>query len=95
MYGCDSWCEKKIDSFEICCLRRAVWISWTARKTNRWVIGGKNDKTEIVLLWAHQEKTGFFGKDSDAGKNRRQQEKRKTRRWIDSIKEAVGVSLQS
>lgn len=32
---------------------------------------------EAVLLQAHQEKAGFFGKDNNAGKNRKQQGKRK------------------
>ena len=30
-----------------------------------------NDKIEVVLLWAHHEKTVFFGKDNDAWKNRK------------------------
>ena len=34
---------------------------------------GTNDKTEAALLQAHHyEQAGFFGKDGDAGKNRRQ-----------------------
>lgn len=40
--------------------------------------GGKTDKTEAVLCWAHHEKAGFLGKDNNAGTNGRQQEKRKT-----------------
>ena len=36
--------------------------------------GGKNEKAETVLLWAHCEKAQFFEKDNNAGKSRRQQE---------------------
>lgn len=42
------------------------------------IAGGKNDRTEAALLQAHPEKAGFFGKNNPAGKNIRQQEKRKT-----------------
>ena len=38
---------------------------------------------QAVLLWAHHEKAGFFGKDNNAGKSRRQQEKRKTKYEMD------------
>lgn len=40
-------------------------------------MGGKNVKTEAFIHWAYLEKAGFFGKDNNAGKTRRQQEKRK------------------
>lgn len=37
----------------------------------------------------------FFGKENNAGKNRRQQEKRRAdMRWIDSPKEATSMRLQ-
>ena len=37
------------------------------------------DKTKAVLLWAHPERAGLNGKDSNAGKKRRQQEERKNK----------------
>ena len=46
---------------------------------------GKNDKVEAFLPQAHSEKAGFFGKDNQAGKNRRQQEKRKTKYEVDRL----------
>lgn len=56
---------------------------------------GKDDKTEAVLLGAHHEKTGLFRKDNDAGKSRDSRKRgRANMRWIDSIKEAIGISLQ-
>lgn len=64
---------------------------WTARKMNTWVL--EQIKSEIlleakmtkqaVLLQAYNEKAGFFGKDSNIGNNRRQQEKEKTKYEMD------------
>ena len=39
MYGCESWTVKKpecqrIDVFEVCCWRRLLRVSWTARRLN-------------------------------------------------------------
>ena len=43
MYGCDSWTLKKakrqrIDAFEIWCLRRLLWVPWTARRSNQSIL---------------------------------------------------------
>ena len=40
MYGCERWTIKKaecrrIDSFELCCWRRLLRVSWTARRSNQ------------------------------------------------------------
>ena len=39
MYGCESWTVKKaecrrIDAFKLCCWRRLLRVSWTARRSN-------------------------------------------------------------
>ena len=39
MYGCESWTVKKaecrrIDAFELWCLRRHLRVPWTARRSN-------------------------------------------------------------
>lgn len=39
-------------------------------------VGGKNENSEVVLLWVNDEEAAFFGEDGSAGKIR-QQEKRK------------------
>ena len=109
-YGCESWTVKRadrrnIDSFEIWCWRRALWLSWTTRKTNKWVLEQinpetfwrQNGKTEAVLLAPHHEMARFSGKDNNAWKNRRQQEKRKTKYEVDWLRkrshrhESIGV----
>ena len=64
MYGCESWTLKKaehrrIDSFELWCLRRLWRVSWTARRSNQsilkdinpGIIFGRNDaKVETPVL---------------------------------------------
>ena len=34
MYECESWTIKKADAFELCCWRRLLKVSWTARSSN-------------------------------------------------------------
>ena len=43
MYGCESWTIKKaksrrIDAFELCCWRRLLKVSWTARRSNQSIL---------------------------------------------------------
>ena len=43
IYGCESWAmtsgdKKRVDAFEMWCYRRLLRVSWTERKTNKWVL---------------------------------------------------------
>ena len=43
MYECDSWTIKKtehrrIDAFELCCWRRLLRVTWTARRSNQSIL---------------------------------------------------------
>ena len=43
MYGCESWTLKKneetrLEAFETKGLRKILRVSWTAKKTNEWVL---------------------------------------------------------
>ena len=43
MYGCESWTVKKaerrrIDAFELWCLRRLLRVSWTVRRSNQSIL---------------------------------------------------------
>ena len=43
MYGCESWIVKKaehrrIDAFELRCLRRLLRVPWTARRSNQSIL---------------------------------------------------------
>ena len=90
MYGCESWTMKnaerwRIDAFELWYWRRLLRVPWTARRSNQsilkeisqsWVFSGRNDsKAETPVLWPPHEKRWLLGKDSDAGRDWRQEEK--------------------
>jgi len=52
MYGCESWTLRKIeetrlDAFEMKGLRKILWVSWTAKKTNEWVLHKAGLKREL------------------------------------------------
>jgi len=64
MYRCESWTVKKaecrrIDAFELWCLRRLLRVPWTARRyavhpkgDQSWVFFGRTDaKAETPVLW--------------------------------------------
>ena len=43
MYGCESWTVRKaecqrIDAFELCCWKRLLRVSWTARRSNQSIL---------------------------------------------------------
>ena len=42
-YGCESWTlrkneETRLDAFEMQRLRTILWVSWSTKKTNEWVL---------------------------------------------------------
>ena len=92
MYGCESRTVKKaehrrIDAFELWCWRRLLGVPWTARRCNQsilkeindqsWNFFGRNDaEAETPVLWPPHEKSWLIGKDSDAGRDWGQEEKR-------------------
>ena len=89
MYGCESWTLKKaecrrIDVFELWCWRRLLRVPWTARRSNQanpkgdqsWIFIGRTDaEAEIPILGPCDLKSQLIGKDPDAGKDWRQEEK--------------------
>jgi len=53
MYGCESWTLKKneetrLDAFAMKGLRKILRVSWTAKKTNEWVLNKVGVKTELL-----------------------------------------------
>ena len=60
-----------------------------------WGFFGRNDaKAETLVLWPSHEKSWFIGKDSDAGRDWRQEEEGTTEdRWLDGITESMNASL--
>ena len=65
MYGCESWTirkpdEAKINAFVMKCLRQVLRVSWTAKKTNEWVLNTAG--VERILLASDEErKLVYFG----------------------------------
>jgi len=52
MYGCESWTlrkneEARLDAFEIKGLSNVLLVSWTAKKTNEWVLNKAGVKREL------------------------------------------------
>ena len=90
MYGCESWTIKKaerwrMDALELWCWRRLLRVPWTDCKeiklvnlkgNQSWIFIGKTDaEAETPILWPPDVKNWLIGKDPDAGKVWRQEEK--------------------
>ena len=88
MYRCESWTIKKaesqrIDAFELWCWKRLLKVPWTARRSNQsilqeisWIFIWRTDaKAEAPILWPPDAKNWLIGKDPDAGKDWRREEK--------------------
>ena len=83
MYGCESWTIKKaehprIDAFELWCWRRLLRVPWIARRSNQSILKEINSdySLEGLMLKLKLQYVGhLIGKDSDPGKDWRQEEK--------------------
>ena len=112
MYGCESWTIKKIecrstDAFELWCWRRLLRVPWTARRSNQSIVTeispeysleGLMLKLKRQYFWPPEMKNWLIGKDSDAGKDWRQEEKGITEdeimRWLEGITDSMDLSLR-
>ena len=96
MYGCESWTIKKAecwrtDAFVLWCWRRLSRVPWTARskpvnpKRNQpWIFIGRTDaEAKTPILWPTDAMNWLIGKDHDAGKDWRQEEKGMTEDEMD------------
>ena len=55
MYGCESWTIKKveyqrIDAFELWCWRRLLGVTWTARRSNHYILKEINPEYSLEGL---------------------------------------------
>ena len=86
MYGCETWTIKKAecrrtDGFELWCWRRLLRVPWTARRRNKSILKEIIGRTEYSLegmMLKLQYSAMSIGKDPDAGKDWRPEEKRMT-----------------
>ena len=65
MYGCESWTVKKaerrrIDAFELWCLRRPLRVPWTARRSNQSILKEISPKYSLEGLML-KLKLQYFG----------------------------------
>jgi len=64
-YGCESWTlrqneETRLDAFEMKGLRKILRVSWTAKKTNKWVLNTAGVKREL-LDTVKARKLAYYG----------------------------------
>jgi len=62
MYGCESWTlrkneEARLDAFELKGLRKILQVSWTAKKTNEWVLNKAGVKRELIIRHCQGKET--------------------------------------
>ena len=113
MYGCESWTTKKaehwrINAFELWCWSRPLIVPCKnikpvyPKRNQPWIFIGRIDaESEAQILWPPDVKYWLIGKDPDAGKDWRQEEKGMTvdemvgwHHWLDGheFEQALGVS---
>ena len=104
---CVSWTIKKAecqrtDAFELWCWRRLLRISWTARRSNQWILKEINPKHSLKSwcwswssnVWPLDAKSQLFGKDPDLSKPECRRRTRWQRmRWLDDITDSLDMSL--
>ena len=106
MYGCESWTIKKaewqrIDAFELWCW---CWESLGLQEikpvnpkgNQSWIFIGRTDaEAEVPILLPLDEKSWLIGKDPDASKDWRREEKRmiEDKMGLDGITDSMDMSL--
>ena len=96
MYGCESWTIKKaerqrIDAFVLWCWRRLL----TVKGDQSWDFFGRIDvEAETPILWPPDAKSWLIGKDPNAGKDWRQEEKEQQKmRWLYGTTDSMDMNL--
>ena len=111
MYGYECWTIKKaecrrIDAFEQWCWRRLLRIPWTARRSHpkgdqSWVFTGRTDVEAETPIFSPPDVTNWLtGKDPDAEKDWRQEERGMTEdemvgwhHWLDGHEFEQGLGV--
>ena len=108
MYGCESWTVKKaerrrIDAFELWCLRRRLRVPWTAKRSNQSILKeispvcsleGLMLKLKVQYFGHLMQRTDSFEKTLMLGKiEDRRRRGRQRMRWLDGITNSMHMSL--
>ena len=108
MYGCESWTimkaeHRRIDAFELWCLRRPLRVPWTARRSNQSILKEMSPGISLEGMMLKQ-KLQYFGhllRRVDSlektlmlgGIEGRRRRGRQRMRWLDGITDSMDVSL--
>ena len=107
MHDCESWTiEKpeywKTDDFELWCWRRLLRVPWASRRANQsipkeispeYLLEGLMLKLKLNIL-ATYAKYWFIGKDSDSGKDWKQEKGMTENEILDGISDSMALSLK-
>ena len=103
-----SWTIKKaecqrIDAFELWCWRRLLRVSWTARRSNQWILKeispgcsleGLMLKLKLQYFGHLMQRTDLLEKTLMLGKTEgRRRRGRQRKRWLDDITDLMYMSL--
>ena len=91
MYRCESWTIKKAECWRIDALRVFPNTTVHPKGNQSWIFIGRTDaEAETLILWPPDSKNWLTGKDPDAGKDWKQEEKGMTEdemigwhQWLD------------
>ena len=107
MYGCESWTIKKaehwrIDALELCCWRRLLRVPWAVRRSNQSIrkeispeYSWEGLMLKLKLQYFGHLMKWLLGKDPDAWKDGRWEEKGTTVGWMASPTWWTGVWVGS
>ena len=95
----ESWVPKNWCSWTLV-LRRLLRVPWTARRSFQSILKEISPKyslkglmLKLQILWPPHEKNWLIGKDPDAGKDWKQEEKgQKSMIWFDSSTDSMGMN---